>query len=173
MNTDKYGQIILSEPEFFESLFQGKSLSIKNVLLSDSHAVTQYNHSILSNADLMPLISLYRDPDIDVSEFDHINQKDWFIPEKYKEFDIVLWLFDQCNTNEEFARVNEELELFIQHKMYEVLVYLKYLVDTMRENKIVWGVGRGSSVASYCLYLIGVHKINSLRYNLDIREFLK
>jgi DNA polymerase III alpha subunit len=53
------------------------------------------------------------------------------------------------------------------------LFYLKYLVDTLRENKILWGVGRGSSVASYVLYLIGVHKIDSLKYNLDIAEFLK
>jgi DNA polymerase III alpha subunit len=43
----------------------------------------------------------------------------------------------------------------------------------MRKNKIVWGVGRGSSVASYVLFLIGIHKVNSLKYNLDIKEFLK
>jgi DNA polymerase III alpha subunit len=43
----------------------------------------------------------------------------------------------------------------------------------MKENKIVWGVGRGSSVASYVLYLIGVHRIDSIKYDLDIREFLK
>jgi hypothetical protein len=48
-----------------------------------------------------------------------------------------------------------------------------YALFTMRENKIVWGVGRGSSVASYVLFLIGVHKINSIKYNLDINEFLK
>jgi DNA polymerase III alpha subunit len=57
--------------------------------------------------------------------------------------------------------------------MFDLLFYLKYLVDTMRENKIVWGVGRGSSVASYVLYLIGVHKIDSIKYELDINEFLK
>ena len=54
-----------------------------------------------------------------------------------------------------------------------LLCYLKYLVDTMREHNIVWGVGRGSSVASYCLYLLGVHKINSIKFELDIKEFLK
>jgi DNA polymerase III alpha subunit len=50
---------------------------------------------------------------------------------------------------------------------------MKYLVDTLRKNIIVWGVGRGSSVASYILYLIGVHRIDSLYYDLDIAEFLK
>jgi DNA polymerase III alpha subunit len=48
-----------------------------------------------------------------------------------------------------------------------------YLVDVMRENSVVWGVGRGSSVASYVLYLIGVHKIDSVKYNLDFKEFFK
>jgi DNA polymerase III alpha subunit len=43
----------------------------------------------------------------------------------------------------------------------------------MRSNNIVWGVGRGSSVASYVLYLLGVHKVDSIKYGLDIREFLK
>ena len=38
---------------------------------------------------------------------------------------------------------------------------------------IVWGVGRGSSVASFCLFLIGVHKINPMIYNLDYTEFLR
>jgi DNA polymerase III alpha subunit len=38
---------------------------------------------------------------------------------------------------------------------------------------VLWGVGRGSSVASYCLYILGVHKVDSIKYELDIHEFLK
>ena len=57
--------------------------------------------------------------------------------------------------------------------MLDLLFYLKYLVDTMRGNSIVWGVGRGSSVASYVLYLLGVHKVDSIKYDLDINEFLR
>ena len=54
-----------------------------------------------------------------------------------------------------------------------VLQFLIYFVDTLRANNVVWGVGRGSSVSSFCLFLIGVHKINPLLYNLDYREFLR
>jgi DNA polymerase III alpha subunit len=43
----------------------------------------------------------------------------------------------------------------------------------MRDNNIVWGVGRGSSVASYVLYLLGIHKIDSIKYNLSPDEFFK
>jgi DNA polymerase III alpha subunit len=93
--------------------------------------------------------------------------------DEYKNFEIIGYLLDKTTNEEEYQRVVEELELFYQHNMIDVLKYLKYLVDTMRSNSIVWGVGRGSSVASYCLYLLGVHKVNSLNYSLDIREFLK
>jgi DNA polymerase III alpha subunit len=65
------------------------------------------------------------------------------------------------------------MDLYDERHLEPVLQLMIFLVDTFRKNKIVWGVGRGSSVASYCLYLIGVHRINSLRYGLDIGEFLK
>ena len=70
-------------------------------------------------------------------------------------------------------RCGEELLLYQERDLFNLLRYMKYLVDTMRKNNIVWGVGRGSSVASYVLYLIGIHRIDSIKYNLDINEFLK
>ena len=51
--------------------------------------------------------------------------------------------------------------------------FLIYFVDTLRANNVVWGVGRGSSVASYVLFIIGVHKIDSVKYKLPINEFFK
>jgi DNA polymerase III alpha subunit len=57
--------------------------------------------------------------------------------------------------------------------MIPVLKTMKYVVDTLRANGVVWGVGRGSSVASYCLFLLGVHKIDSIKYKLSIGEFFK
>jgi DNA polymerase III alpha subunit len=50
---------------------------------------------------------------------------------------------------------------------------MKYIVDTLRANNVVWGVGRGSSVASYVLHIIGVHKIDPIKYNIPIEEFFK
>ena len=57
--------------------------------------------------------------------------------------------------------------------MIDLLRWLKYFVDTMRSNNLTWGVGRGSSVASYVLYLLGVHKVDSIKYKLDLKEFLR
>jgi DNA polymerase III alpha subunit len=80
---------------------------------------------------------------------------------------------DRCQTQEELQRIGQELLLYQERNLFPLLQQLKYIVDTWRTNNIVWGVGRGSSVASYALYLIGVHRINSIYYDLDIQEFLK
>ena len=95
------------------------------------------------------------------------------MPEKYYQIDVKQWLLDKTETEEERDRVLIEYNLFEKKKFIKVLQFLIYFVDTLRANNIVWGVGRGSSVASFCLFLIGVHKINPLLYNLDITEFLR
>lgn len=95
------------------------------------------------------------------------------MPDKYKALDIDAWIRSKCLTQEQLARVDTELALFNENLMADVLRLLVYITETLRENDVCWGVGRGSSVASYVLFLIGVHRIDSLRYNLDIREFLK
>ena len=84
-----------------------------------------------------------------------------------------IYIASKCVTADQLQRVKTELELYKKFQLEKLLRFLIYLVDTLRENKIVWGVGRGSSVASYVLYLIGLHKVDSLKYNLDINEFLR
>ena len=101
-----------------------------------------------------------------------INPNHWFIPEEYVNMDIEGFLVDQC-PKEHYERLIQEIELFRKHNMLPMLRTMKYVVDTLREHNVVWGVGRGSSVASYVLYLIGVHKIDSIKYNLPIEEFFK
>ena len=173
MKSNIYGEVILSIDDAFNALYTGKISNLNSILFEDNSEIQQFNQSVKANLDDFGSIDPYQDLGIPVEEYDNILQKNWFMPAEYQNFDIVNWLFDQCTTQEQQDRVAMEIELFVQHNMYEVLVYLKYLVDTMRSNKIVWGVGRGSSVASYCLYLIGIHKVDSIKYELDIKEFLK
>jgi DNA polymerase III alpha subunit len=101
--------------------------------------------------------------------------KQFNIPQHYLELDVEQYIRDLVDTADakRKARVEAELALFRTRNLFPVLQLLIYIVDTMRKHNLVWGVGRGSSVASYCLYLIGVHKIDSVKYDLDIREFLK
>jgi DNA polymerase III alpha subunit len=172
MKLTEYSEVILSEQDIVNALYSGKITSLDNLNIEDVDVVEQFNQARKKNADPFPELKLFEQAVESLEEWDRANQEKWFMPEDYFP-NIVEHLYGLCNTQEEEERVSLELELFIQHDMFELLVYLKYLVDTMRKNNIVWGVGRGSSVASYVLYLLGVHKVNSIKYELDIHEFLK
>ena len=172
MKYSSYGQVYTDTEELFQLLYKNPDLDISKFQVEDPD---QYNHSakkvfyadfpMLSPLDLVEWES--------VEAFDTAQQNKWNMPAQYKDMDIAQWLLSQCRTEPELQRVGEELLLYQERNLFDLLCYLKYAVDTFRENKIVWGLGRGSSVASYVLYLIGVHKINSMYYDLDISEFLR
>jgi len=171
MEINDYGAVFLTPEELFENIYTNKIKNFKNIYM-DQKTVDQFNAAKNANKDNFDFLLTYTDPELSIEEFDLVNQRDWFMPAEYKTMDIEGFLVDQC-PKQNYERLIEEIQLFRQHNMTDLLRYLKYLVDTMRKNNIVWGVGRGSSVASYCLYLIGVHRIDSIKYNLDIKEFLK
>jgi DNA polymerase III alpha subunit len=98
------------------------------------------------------------------------------MPDEYKDLNVYKYVLGKAETPCEQPvqdRIWEEIKAYEERDMLNLLRYMIYLVDFMRENNIVWGVGRGSSVASYVLYLIGVHKIDSIQYGLDWQEFLR
>ena len=173
MEINRFSDAILDEKDILLGLYSGKLTSVMHLNVVDQELIDRFNSNIDLNADPIDKLSLYNEPDCTLEEFDRRNQAQWHLPLSYTSFDIVNWLLEQCQTEVAYNRVVEEIELYVQYDMVDVLVYLKYLVDYMRENDIVWGLGRGSSVASYCLYLIGIHKVDSIRYQLDIKEFLK
>lgn len=173
MKSTKYGEIILSETDVFNGLYSDKISNLSDINIDNQSIIKQFNQAIKQNADPIKLLTLYEETMSSIEEFDIKNQKQWSMPKEYIDLNIIDFLLSKTTTEPEYQRVVTELDLFIQHNMIDVLKYLKYLVDTMRQNKILWGVGRGSSVASYCLYLLDVHRINSLKYNLDIHEFLR
>ena len=116
---------------------------------------------------------LESDISLSVDEYDLMNQHRWLMPEEYQQLDIAQHVIDLCKTEFEMQRAGEELLMFQERNLFNLLKYLKYLVDTMRANNIIWGVGRGSSVSSYVFYLLGVHRIDSMYYDLDPGEFLR
>jgi DNA polymerase III alpha subunit len=169
MKTDVHGQIILTENDLCDLYMRDPTRTIKNCLV-DKHI--NLDNIFLSDENLPTLVE-YVDTKMSTQEFDEHNQSQWQMPMEYQEMDIAKWVLDQCKNEEELQRAGDELLKFHDRNMFPLLQYLKYLVDTMRRNNIVWGVGRGSSVASYVLYLIGIHRINSLYYQLSVDEFLK
>jgi DNA polymerase III alpha subunit len=111
--------------------------------------------------------------EVSQDKFDHRCQNNWKMPQEYKDIDIAEHVLGLCKTDAELQRVGEELLLYQERDLFNLLRYLHYLVDILKENRVIWGVGRGSSVASYVLYLLGVHRINSMFYDLDPQEFLR
>jgi DNA polymerase III alpha subunit len=122
--------------------------------------------------DLTKYISKINQECLDYPVPHTIDTTEWFIPRKYQDIDIEGWLIENSPT-ETHERIITEIQLFRKHNMINVLKTMKYIVDTLRDNNVVWGVGRGSSVASYVLFIIGVHKIDSIKYKLPIEEFFK
>jgi len=168
MRTDIYGQQIYDEMELCLLYLQDPSRNLKSVFVNDTIKFDE-----VLQLENPPTLVKYTENNLSVSQFDEINQNNWLMPKEYYDLDIAKYILDCCTNDAELQRAGEELLLFQERDMFVLLKYLKYLVDTMRENNIVWGVGRGSSVASFVLFLLGVHRINSLYYDLSIDEFIK
>ena len=172
MKTDELGIPRFSNRDLIDMIYTGHVDKVHVVLCDESDDIDKFNKAMEEQG--LPKLQKYIPLDVDRKTFDGVCQGEWFMPDAYKELDVVAHLYNLCEGDDDrFQRVNEELAEFERRGMFDLLRYMIYLVDFMRENSIVWGVGRGSSVASYVLYLIGVHKINSIQYELDWREFLR
>ena len=164
-----HGDVIFSEEDVIELLYKDPNFDISKLYLND---IDKYSQSLKELGIDLPVINTA--PKREKPElFDKANCEHWHMPEKYYQINVLQWLLDKCQNDEEKIRVQMEYGLFEKKDFIRVLQFLIYFIDTLRANNIVWGVGRGSSVASFCLFLIGVHKINPMLYNLDITEFLR
>jgi len=169
---DEWGNVAFDKDGLIDLLMKGSELS-RELLALDSSDIHRFNKLCKEWDHPQDQLLFYKEPEISVEEWDASFQSSWFTPEPYKSMDVLDWLSSRCTTEVQIQRVAHEWMLFEQHGMTSVLNLLIYLVDNFRERKIVWGVGRGSSVASYILYLIGIHKVDSIAFDLDIGEFLK
>ena len=164
-----HGDVIFSEEDVIELLYTDPNIDISKLYLNDTD---KYSQSLKELGIDLPVINTApKRPKPEI--FDKENCDNWHMPDKYYQINVLQWLLDKCQNDEEKMRVQMEYDLFEKKKFIRVLQFLIYFVDTLRAKNMVWGVGRGSSVASFCLFLIGVHKINPLLYNLDITEFLR
>lgn len=171
LKVNMYGQAILSSDNLRELLLQGKNISHLNVVNDDDLVLF---HKFQSS--LLPEVITFLDSPEEKLTFDEFHlarANDWIFPVVYQQVNVLNWLLDKCKVQEEIDRVNQEYILYEERDLIMLLRLFIFLVDYMRKNNFVWGVGRGSSVSSYCLYLIGVHRVNSLLYKLDIRDYLK
>jgi DNA polymerase III alpha subunit len=166
MRLDQYSNPIFNEQDLIEALYKGFPLP------SDMFVDPSVNTNALEEISGLKFWLPLDNYDLPLEEYDSAMQADWQMPDEYKGMDIEAFLVNQC-PKENYQRLIDELAAFKDRNMMDLLRWLKYFVDTCSKDGIVWGVGRGSSVASYVLYLIGVHSIDPIKYNLDWQEFLR
>lgn len=173
MKQNKFSELVFSENDICDLLMQGRSVdSLTHVVVDQTVDIEDLVMQLERPDSLMSWTFPYNQ-DTSVPEFHLTQQSHWHMPNDYKNLDIAEHILGLCNSESELQRCGQELLLYQERDLFNLLRYLKYLVDVMTENKLIWGVGRGSSVASYVLYKLGVHRIDSLYYNLDAREFLR
>jgi len=170
MRQNKFGELIFTETDVIELVMQGKALTVLDgMIVDDSVNLAKWPDTIIP----IPNLQQQKFHTCSVPEFHAQQQQSWHMPEEYRHMDIAAHVLNLCASEAELQRCGQELLLYQERGLFDLLRYLTYLVDVMRENAIIWGVGRGSSVASHVLYKLGVHRIDSLYYNLDISEFLR
>ena len=106
---------------------------------------------------------------------------DWNIPDEYLELDMKAYLIEKIidmdlddeETAVRLSRTLSELKVYAKSGLVPMLRCLVYVIETFQKADVVWGVGRGSSVSSYILYLIGVHDIDCIKFDLPFSDFMK
>ena len=173
MIQNKFGELVFSENDICDLLMQGRDVDSLRYLVVEPTVNLEELARHIERPDSLLTWSFPYNQTTSVPEFHLTQQLSWHMPTEYKNLDIAEHILSLCATEAELQRCGAELLLYQERDLFNLLRYLKYLVDIMIENQVIWGVGRGSSVASFVLYKLGVHRINSLYYNLDVDEFLR
>ena len=109
----------------------------------------------------------------------------WQLPREYAELDVqmhILNLFFSEDKQlelrysfEEFDqaidRIAAELKEVEERGLEDFFRTVIYILDQLRAHNVVWGVGRGSSCASYLLFLLGLHVVDCVTMNVPLDEF--
>ena len=169
MKQNNVGELIYTEDDVCDLVMKGHTPAELSGMIVDSTVELKYLNELL---DPVPQW-LYEKQRTNPKDFHAQQQSAWHMPEQYKNMDIAAHVLGLCSTEAELQRCGKELLLYQERDLFDLLRFMVYMVDVMTEHKIVWGVGRGSSVASYVLYKLQVHRIDSMYYNLDVEEFLR
>lgn len=170
-HTDDYGRVTINPEDLVEALYAG--VHIPDLLTNPGNVVDQFNE-LCARFD-RPKIILHSPTAIKHTPAEEHARRsaEWVYPKELDEVDLRVFFLSMCETDDQRARVHEEMDLFEDRGLQPLLRSMIFLVDHWRKNNVFWGVGRGSSVASYILHLIGINRIDPMRYGLTIHEFLR
>lgn len=162
MKSDEYGRVTVDAEALINLIHKGFDIRELNVEPSDK--LDRHNKMCrrFNRRDL--IVEPVEAIDMSPEEYHRERSKTWF----YGNEDIIEFLVKQGTNPEEDERIQKEIEFFDRQGLIPMLAAMKEIIDLWREEGIVWGVGRGSSVASYLLFLIGVHRIDPMKYGLEL-----
>ena len=168
------GESVVDMPYLYEHILSGGRASQVFVSREDANS-----------SEVLNFNKRYKKDTVDYKRSTNPVSLDWDVPKKYREMDLEVYLVQKLRAEvAEFDFTDEEIEKRYYHLKMEYRIWKKinlvdmlrtliYIVNTFEEHKIIWGTGRGSSCASYILYLVGLHQVDSVEYELDIGEFFR
>lgn len=71
-----------------------------------------------------------------------------------------------------YERLEKESELILSFNLEDYIKSVYEVTTRLRSRGIVWA-GRGSSCACYTLYILGIHNIDSVKYDIPYTEFFR
>lgn len=153
--------------------------------------ITKYPRAKVCTTAITPEVQQYNKF---VSNLDRIVTKtenipfayEWNIPQSYLNLDVNAYIIERFDkeisgncwsiSSDEVSvrakRIQLEMQRYKRKGLIDLLRVLIYVINTLEREGCVWGVGRGSSVSSYVLYLIGVHDIDSVLYDINMSDFI-
>lgn len=157
----------------YDYVLSGKTLNEQCYVTEESEDVAKFN-------------SLQNQVQLGVkTELKEIN-KDWDIPAYYLNLNVEEYMqaklveeieineeLDELDIDDRVDRLETELKLFEYYGMTNILRTAIYIVETFKQKNVIWGTGRGSSCCCYCLYLIELHDVDSVLFDLDLTEFFR
>jgi DNA polymerase III alpha subunit len=164
---DDNGNVVYFTKALIEMLYNGLQPSEMLIFPKDDIDVVAFNKYAYENYDDVK----YSLPN-SIESLENRRDK-WVYPKEYDSILLDDYFHKLCKNDIERNRVDEELSLYHSKGFDKFLRCCIWLSDEIKKNDWVVGCGRGSSVSSFCLYLIKLHLVDSIKYNLDIHEFLK
>ena len=97
----------------------------------------------------------------------------WNVPAQYLSINLDSLVLEKARAlGQKYEdRAQKELDEIKKRKLEHLFKSLVYVIDTMKQAQSLWGVGRGSSCASLVLFVMGLHKVDPIRFNIPLEEF--
>ena len=105
----------------------------------------------------------------------------WNIPQEYADIDLREFIsaefekiavgLSEKDLEKACDRIFLELEEIERRGLTELFKTIIFVLKRFKEENVIWGVGRGSSCASYILYILGLHSVDCLKYDIPLTEF--